>query len=96
MVNKRKIYAFVFCIIGVFFYNIKNFLYLNELMVPFFSIFGLLFSFAGLTLYISGIKNRVEKKIRMCPKCFFKNESSKIACIKCRYPLIKNSFNNYI
>jgi hypothetical protein len=88
MANKRKIYAFVFCVIGVSFYNIELFLSLNESTVLFFSIVGLSFSFAGLALYISGIKNRVEKKIRICPKCFFKNEASNIACIKCRSPLI--------
>jgi hypothetical protein len=88
MANKRKIYAFVFCIIGVSFYNIEHFFPLNDAMVLYFSIFGLSFSFTGLALYISGIKNRVEKKIRMCPKCFFKNEASNIACIKCRSPLI--------
>jgi hypothetical protein len=88
MANKRKIYAFVFCVIGVSFYNIELFLSLNESTVLYFSIFGLSFSFAGLALYISGIKNRVEKKIRMCPKCFFKIEASNIACIKCRSPFI--------
>ena len=88
MVNKRKIYAFVFCIIGVSFYNIDLFFSLKESMVLYFSIFGLSFSFTGLALYISGIKNRVEKKIRMCPKCFFKNGASNITCIKCHSPLI--------
>ena len=88
MVNKRKIYAFVFCIIGVSFYNLDLFFSLKKSIVLCFSIFGLSFSFAGLALYISGIKNRVEKKIRICPKCFFKNEASNIACIKCRSPLI--------
>jgi hypothetical protein len=88
MANKKKIYAFVFCIIGVSFYNIDLFFSLNDSLVLYFSIFGLSFSFAGLALYISGIKNRVEKKIRMCTKCFFKNEASNIACIKCRSPLI--------
>jgi uncharacterized paraquat-inducible protein A len=88
MANKRKTYAFVFCVIGVSFYNIELFLSLNESTVLHFSIVGLSFSFAGLAFYISGIKNRVEKKIRMCPKCFFKNENSNIVCIKCRSPLI--------
>jgi hypothetical protein len=88
MINKRKIYAFVFCIIGVSFYNIDLFFSLKESMVLYFSIFGLSFSFAGLALYVSGIKNRVEKKIRMCPKCFFKNEASNMLCIKCSTPLI--------
>jgi hypothetical protein len=88
MANKTKTCAFVFCIIGVSFYNIELFLSLNESTVLCFSIVGLSFSFAGLSLYISGIKNRVEKKIRMCPKCFFKNEASNMLCIKCRTPLI--------
>ena len=88
MANKRKIYAFVFCIIGVSFYNIEHFFTLKESIILYFSIFGLSFSFAGLALYISGIKNRVEKKIRMCPKCFFKNAASNMLCIKCRSPLI--------
>ncbi len=88
MANKRKICAFVFCIIGVSFYNLDRFFSLKESMALYFSIFGLSFSFAGLALYVSGIKNRVEKKIRMCPNCFFKNEASNIACIKCRSPLI--------
>ena len=88
MINKRKTYAFIFCFLGVFFYNIEKLIVLNETSILYFSIFGLSFSFAGLALYISGIKNRVEKKIRMCPKCFFKNEASNIACIKCRAFLI--------
>jgi len=88
MTNKRKIYAFIFCIIGVSFYNLKRFFYLEESIIFYFSLFGLFFSFAGLALFLSGIKNRVEKKIRMCPKCFFKNEASNIICIKCRTPLI--------
>ena len=88
MVNKRKIYAFVFCIIGVSFYNIEIFFSLNESMTLYFSIFGLSFSFAGLALYLSGIKNRIEKKIRLCPKCFFKNDASNLDCIKCRSSLI--------
>jgi len=88
MKNKRKIYALIFCIIGVSFYNIDNFFSLKDSLVLYFSIFGLSFSFTGLALYVSGIKNRVEKKIKMCPKCFFKNEASNIACIKCRFPLI--------
>jgi hypothetical protein len=88
MVNKRKIYAFVFCFIGVSFYNLELFFSLNTSMVFYFSIFGLSFSFAGLALYLLGIKNRVGKKIRICPKCFFKNDASTLACIKCRFPLI--------
>ena len=88
MINKRKIYAFLFCVIGVSFYNLEQIYSFNEKKILFFSIVGLSFSFVGLALYISGIKNRVEKKIRICPKCFFKNEASNIACIKCRSPLI--------
>ena len=88
MINKRKIYAFLFCIFGVFFYNIEHFFSLKENMALYFSIVGLSFSFAGLALYVSGIKNRVEKKIRMCPKCFFKNEASNMLCIKCGTPLV--------
>ena len=88
MVNKRKLYAFVFCIIGVSFYNLEHFFSLNENKTLYFSIVGLSFSFAGLVLYVSGIKNRVQKKMRMCPKCFFKNEDSNMLCIKCRTPLI--------
>lgn len=88
MMNKKKIYAFIFCIIGVSFYNFKHFFTLKESMILYFSIFGLSFSFGGLALYILGIKNRVEKKIRMCPKCFFKNEALNIICIKCNTPLI--------
>ena len=88
MANKRKIYAFVFCFIGISFYNLKLFFSLTGAMVFYFSIFGLSFSFAGLALYLSGIKNRVEKKIRVCPKCFFKNDASFLACLKCRFPLI--------
>ena len=88
MINKRKISAFLFCIIGISFYNFEHLYSLNEKMLLYFSVVGLSFSFAGLALYISGIKNRVEKKIRMCPKCFFKNEASNMLCIKCRTPLI--------
>ena len=88
MANKRKISAFVFCIIGVSFYNIEQIFPLNDVMVLYFSIFGLFFSFTGLALYVSGIKNRVEKRIRMCPMCFFKNEDSNVACINCNSPLI--------
>ena len=71
MINKRKIYAFIFCIIGVSFYNIKHFFSLKETMILYFSIFGLSFSFAGLALYVSGIKNRVEKKNKNVSKMFF-------------------------
>ena len=88
MTNKKKISAFLFCIIGVSFYNIEKFFSLNDSILLYFSIFGLSFSFAGLALYISGIKNRVKKQIRMCPKCFFKNDSLNIVCIKCNTPLI--------
>lgn len=88
MINKIKIFAFIFCIIGVFFYNIKIFFCLDEKNILFFSILGLFFSFFGLALYISGIKNRIQKKIRICPKCFFKNEDKNLACIRCRSPLI--------
>ena len=88
MINKRKIYAFLFCIIGVSFYNIEHVFSLKENTILYFSIVGISFSFVGLALYLSGIKNRVEKKIRMCPKCFFKNEASNIACIKCCSPLL--------
>jgi len=88
MINKRKIYAFIFCIIGVSFYNLEHVFSLDETKILYFSVVGLSFSFAGLALYVSGIKNRVEKKIRMCPKCFFKNEASNMICTKCNTPLI--------
>ena len=88
MINKRKIYAFIFCIIGVSFYNLEHVFPLDETKILYFSIIGLSFSFAGLALYVSGIKNRVEKKIRICPKCFFKNDASTLDCIKCRIPLV--------
>lgn len=87
MINKRKMFAFVFCVFGVFFYNLELFFSLDKSMILCFSIFGLSFSFAGLSLYLSGIKNRIEKKIKMCPKCFFKNEVSNLTCIKCCSPL---------
>ena len=71
MANKTKIYAFVFCIIGVSFYNIEHVFSLKETKILYFSIVGLSFSFAGLALYVSGIKNRVEKKNKNVFKMFF-------------------------
>jgi len=88
MTNKIKIVGFVFCIVGVFLYNIDRFFVLEASYRICFSITGLSFSFAGLALYLFGIKNRVRKKIRVCPHCFFKNDSSNLSCVKCRTSLV--------
>ena len=88
MLNKRKIYALLLCLVGVLLTNLGRFLELEGFFYLYAPMLGLSFSFAGLALYLSGIKNRVEKKIRVCPNCFYKNDASLMICAKCKTPLL--------
>jgi len=87
-INQRKIYALLFCLGGVLLYNTGRFFDLDDAGRLYAAASGLFISFTGLALYISGIKKKVKRKIRICPKCFFKNDASNLTCVKCREPLI--------
>jgi len=48
---------------------------------------GVMAACAGIAIFASGINKKIEKKLRICPHCFKKNEAENGFCRKCKKPL---------
>lgn len=49
---------------------------------------GVLIACVGIAIFASGLNKKIEKKIRICPHCYKKNDANNKNCRSCKKPLI--------
>ena len=87
MFNIRKLLGLIIALCGVFVSRFAP--WLEEGATPglFVKITGVMIACAGIAIFASGIKNKIEKKIRVCPHCYVKNDAAQAYCRRCKKPL---------
>lgn len=85
--NKRKAYGIILCIAGVALAKGRVLILLDDTPALLCYALGIFVAFAGLAVYATGMKGRVDKRIRVCRNCFFKNDAAREHCVKCKKPL---------
>ena len=87
--NTRKLIGLLISIIGVLMVRANPFesgtspaLYTKML--------GVMIACAGIAVFVGGIKQKIEKRIRICPHCFKKNDAENTLCRTCKKPMTKN------
>ena len=89
MLNIRTLSGIMLCIFGVLLAKLKSFdLGFGEIFLMSSYCTGILVSFFGLSVFMSGLKSRVSVKVRVCPNCFYKNEAEETICRKCKNPIL--------
>ena len=89
MFNARKLLGIIIALGGVFVSRPAP--WLEEGSAPgfFVRITGVMIACVGIAVFASGIKNKIEKKIRVCPHCYVKNDAAQACCRSCKKPLTK-------
>lgn len=90
MLNTTKILGICIGLVGVF---ISKHPFLQEADTPLalgMRVTGIAIACAGIAVFASGIQSKTEKKIRICPHCFSKNDSEQKDCRRCKKPLEKS------
>jgi ribosomal protein L40E len=85
--NTTKIIGLAICVFGVLLTRSEKFFTLGGSLEFALTALGIAVSFIGLAVFASGMKKRIEKKIRVCGNCFYKNDASATQCSKCRHAL---------
>ena len=87
MFNTRKLLGIIIALVGVLCLTVCP--WLEEGSTPgfFVRITGVMIACVGIAVFASGIKNKIEKKIRVCPHCYVKNDATQACCRSCKKPL---------
>ena len=85
--NSKKVIGIIICLAGVALAKAKNFVPLSDQVAIICYSIGALIAFSGIAVFTAGMKSRIEKKIKVCPNCFFKNDAQRETCMKCRKDL---------
>ena len=86
LLNVRKLAGLSISIIGVVMVRANPF----EAGTPpalYTKMLGVAAACAGIAVFASGIKGKIEKKIRICPQCYKKNDAENTICRSCKKPL---------
>lgn len=89
MFNTRKLLGIIVALGGVL--VSRGVLWQEQGSTPgfFVRIIGVMIACVGIAVFASGIKNKIEKKIRVCPHCYVKNDAALACCRSCKKPLEK-------
>ena len=88
--NTRKLVGLLISIAGVLMVRANPF----EAGTPpalYAKMLGVMLACAGIAVFAGGIKQKTEKRIRICPHCYKKNDAENTLCRKCKKPMTKNS-----
>jgi sulfite exporter TauE/SafE len=89
MFNKKKLVGILISLVGVLLTRSNLWFEPGSLQAFFVKTAGVMMACIGLAVFASGIKNKIEKTIRICPNCFKKNDAENEICRKCKKPLEK-------
>ena len=76
------------CTAGVVLFKLKQIVALQDIAAMVCTGIGVFIAFLGIAVFSSGIKKRIVEKIKVCPKCFQKNNTDRELCRKCKTPLL--------
>ena len=90
MINIRTIGGVCICALGIVLNKLYTFSTAVRdnptlLMTTFAA--GLAIVAVGLYVFTTGLRTRVERRIRVCTNCYFKNDATRDVCAKCGTPL---------
>lgn len=91
MFNKRKTLGIFIGLMGVLISRQNSWAEEGSSQAFFIKITGILIACVGIAVYGSGITEKKDKVIRVCPYCYAKNKVEKVNCCKCKKPLKKAS-----
>jgi hypothetical protein len=89
MFNKKKLFGIIISLVGVLLTRSNLWFEPGSLQVFFVKTAGVMMACIGIAVFASGIKNKFEKTIRICPNCFKKNDAENEKCRRCKKPLEK-------
>ena len=86
MINSRTISGVCICAIGI----VLNKLYTfsapvrdNPMLLMATFAAGLAIVAVGLYVFTTGLRTRIERRIRVCTNCYYKNDATRTVCAKC-------------
>ncbi len=84
MFNTRKLLGIIVGLAGVVVVRANLGFEAGSSQVFFVKTVGVMIACVGIAVFASGIRNKVEKKIRLCPHCYAKNAAEKEFCRRCK------------
>jgi len=87
MINKKKVFGIIIGLVGILLTRTNPWFELGSVQAFFVKTAGVMMACIGIAVFASGIKNKIEKTIRICPHCFKKNDAENKLCHKCKKPL---------
>ena len=87
MFNKKKLVGILISLVGVLLTRSNLWFEPGSLQAFCVKTAGIMMACIGLPVFASGIKNKIEKTIRICPNCFKKNDAKNETCRKCKKPM---------
>ena len=86
MLNKIKLIGFLISLVGVVMVRANPF---DAASTPalYTKMIGVMVACAGIAVFAGGINKKVEKRIRVCPKCYKKNDAEQEFCRSCKQSL---------
>ena len=89
MINKKKVFGIIIGLVGILLTRTNPWFESGSLQAFFVKTAGVMMACIGIAVFASGIKNKIEKTIRICPNCFKKNDAKKEICRRCKKSLEK-------
>jgi len=89
MFNKKKLFGIIIGLIGVVVTKTNFWFESDSLQAFFVKAAGVMIACVGIAVFATGIKNKIEKTIRICPNCFKKNDAENEICRRCKKLLEK-------
>ncbi len=87
MFNTKKIFGIIIALIGVVLTKVTFSFEAGSSQAFFLKIAGVLIACTGIAVFAGGIRNKIEKKIRICHHCYKKNDAENALCRSCKKPL---------
>ncbi len=91
MINKLKILGIILALLGVWLSRFSPWTGAGTSQGFGVRMAGVLLACAGIAVFVGGIQNKFEKKVRICPHCYVKNDAEADQCRKCKRPIEKEA-----
>jgi ribosomal protein L40E len=91
MINKIKVTGLILALLGVWLSRFSPWTEPGTEQGFWVRMAGVLLACAGIAVFAAGIQKKFEKKIRICPHCYVKNDAEAELCRKCKRPIEKQT-----
>jgi len=91
MINKIKVFGIFLALVGVWLSRFSPWAEAGTSQGFGVRVAGVLLACAGIAVFAAGIQKKFEKKVRICPQCYVKNDAEEKLCRKCKRPFEKNT-----